>query len=169
MIFSSKWILIIFYSGLVIAQAFYCVKFCQEIWHLLHDFWHVTENEFMLMVLTLIDITMIANLIKMIITGSYQSFIERVDTRGVSNISSGLMKVKMGASLIGVSSIHLLQVFLNPNNSTTREIYSKCGIHALFLLSTIGLAIIYNLSVKTEISETQHEKTDSTYSSSNAH
>ena len=96
----------------------------------------------MLAILGLIDITMIANLIKMIISGSYQSFVEKMPNDHSEKMSSGMLKVKMGTSLIGVSSIHLLQAFINAAQISSREIIVKVGIHLVFLLSTVGLAYI---------------------------
>lgn len=141
-IFNSRWILVPFYLGLILAQVFYCVKFCEEIVHLFKHFHTMDESTVMLTILTLIDITMIANLLKMIIAGSYQTFVEKIDSDHSEKVSSGLLKVKMGSSLIGVSSIHLLQAFINTGANTDRELIAKCSIHLIFLVSTIGLAYI---------------------------
>lgn len=141
-LFESKWVLIIFYFGLVAAQCFYCIKFCQEIVHLSSHFWKLTESDLMLAVLGLIDLTMIANLIKMIISGSYHNFLEKTDDAGTEKVSSGLLKVKMGSSLVGISSIHLLQTFINSASLNDRDIIIKCSIHLIFLASTMGLAYI---------------------------
>ncbi len=144
-IFNSRWILVPFYLGLILAQILYCGKFCEEIWHLLHNFKDMSESTLMLAVLTLIDITMVANLLKMIIVGSYQTFVEKISDDHSEKVGSGLLKVKMGSSLIGVSSIHLLQAFINVGANTDRELIVKCGIHLIFLVSTIGLAHIDHL------------------------
>lgn len=145
-LFGSKWLLVIFYLGLILAQCFYCIKFCQEVYHLSFNFWKLSENELMLIILTLIDITMIANLIKMIITGSYQTFVQNLDDAGTEKVSSGLLKVKMGSSLVGVSSIHLLQTFIDSNSISDRDIFIKCAIHVIFLISTVGLAYISKIT-----------------------
>lgn len=148
-LFSSKWILTIFYFGLIVAQVLYSIKFAEEIYHLCHAFSTITENGLMLIVLSLIDITMIAGLIKMIITGSYQSYIEKVSDDGEKVSSSGL-KVKLGSSLVGVSSIHLLQSFINAEAYTDRDLIVKASFHLIFLLSTIGLAWVDYLHTKTK-------------------
>ncbi len=141
-IFNSRWLLVPFYLGLIIAQCFYCIKFGENVWDLCRDFHNLNETSLMLAILTLIDITMIANLIKMIITGSYQTFVEKIATDHSEKVSSGLLKVKMGSSLVGVSSIHLLQSFIDASSQSTRELIIKCSIHMIFLVSTIGLAYI---------------------------
>ena len=141
-IFQSRWLLVPFYLGLIIAQIFYCFKFTETVWELCKEFHHLDETKLMLMVLTLIDITMIANLIKMIIGGSYQTLVEKISVDHSEKIGSGMLKVKMGSSLVGVSSIHLLQTFINSHAEPTRDIIVKSGIHIIFLVSTIGLAYI---------------------------
>lgn len=139
-LYESRFLLVPFYLGLIVAQVIYCYKFTLSLWELCHSFRGMSETELMLAVLTLIDITMIANLIKMIISGSYQSFVEKMEKDHSEKISSGYLKVKMGTSLIGVSSIHLLQAFINSAQVSTREIVVKSAIHLIFLISTIGLA-----------------------------
>ena len=85
---------------------------------------------------------MIANLIKMIVAGSYQTFIEKLDNDHSEKVTSGALKIKMGSSLVGVSGINLLQTFINPSSISTRDIILKCAIHLIFLISAMGLAYI---------------------------
>ena len=141
-VFNSRWLLVPFYIGLIIAQGFYCIKFAETVWEMCKSFHGLDETKLMLMVLTLIDITMIANLIKMIIGGSYQTLVEKIKFDHSEKVGSGMLKVKMGSSLVGVSSIHLLQTFINSGVEPTRDIVVKCGIHIIFLVSTMGLAYI---------------------------
>lgn len=131
-----------FYLGLIVAQAIYCFKFMESLWELCLHFQGMEETKLMLAVLGLIDIVMIANLIKMIISGSYQSFVEKIENDHMEKVSSGYLKVKMGGSLVGVSSIHLLQAFINSAQVSTREVVIKASIHIIFLISTVGLALI---------------------------
>jgi len=152
-IFGSRWILVPFFLGLIIAQLFYCFKFVETVWELCKSFHGLDETKLMLMVLTLIDITMIANLIKMIIGGSYQTLVEKIAFDHSEKVGSGMLKVKMGSSLVGVSSIHLLQTFINSQSESFREIVVKCSIHLIFLVSTIGLAYIDYLHHLTKCDE----------------
>jgi len=50
-----------------------------------------------------VDIVMIANLVKMIITGSYHSFIDKTHNEEIEKVSSGMLKVKMSTSILGVT------------------------------------------------------------------
>ena len=154
-IISSKWILVPFLFGLIFAQVCYCIKFVENIVSLGYHFLHYDENQMMLAVLSLVDIVMIANLVRIIITGSFHAFVEKLKNDSSENISSGYLKVKIGMSLVGVSSIHLLQAFINSGAMINREIIVKCSIHLVFLVSTIGLSFVDYLHQKSKLFEAQ--------------
>ena len=122
LIFGSRWLLIPFYLGLIVVMTIYTFVYVKEIVHLVSEVDHITKENVMLMILELVDIVMIANLVKMIITGSYNSFVDKSHGFTGENISSGMLKVKMSTSLIGVSSIHLLQTFINASAVTWDEL-----------------------------------------------
>lgn len=159
-IFSARWLLIPFYLGLMFALVCYLYIFLREETALIFEVGHLTINDALLKVLELLDIVMIANLIKMIITGSYNSFVSKTHGVETENIGSGMLKVKMGTSLIGVSSIHLLQVFINSSHIPMEELYKKLMIHGAFLLGGYVLAKIDYLHVKAESFE-PHESSKS--------
>ena len=75
------------------------------------------SNTIMMTALELVDITMIANLIKMIITGSYTSFVNKFHKAPGEKVSSGMLKVKMSTSLVGSHSNSLI------TNISIREFY----------------------------------------------
>lgn len=149
-IFSSKWLLVPFYFGLFAAMLVYLFVYMKEIALLISDTPILTKNTVLVGVLELVDIVMVANLVKMIITGSYNSFVDK--THGVEGetISSSMLKVKMGMSLVGVSSIHLLQSFINSENVSWDDLYKQMTIHVAFLIGALILSIIDYLHCKTE-------------------
>ena len=76
-LFGSKWLLVPFYIGLILAQLVYLYWFSGSVLHMLSTAGDITKEEGMLIILELVDIVMVANLIKMIISGSYTSFITK--------------------------------------------------------------------------------------------
>ena len=156
-IYQSRWLLLPFYIGLVMAQGMYCYQFCIALWELAHHFTHLKDTEIMLVVLGLIDMTLIANLIKMIISGSYQSYVDKIQADDhLEKVSSGALKIKIGGVLVGVSLIHLLQAFINASQVSTREIVVKVVIHLVFVLSTFAMAYIEYLYCKSKSFESKH-------------
>lgn len=159
-LFGSKWILLPFYFGLIVAQVVYLFWFTENVWHMLSTATSVSKEDGMLIVLELVDIVMIANLIKMIISGSYTSFISKDHSETSDKSSSGLLKVKMSTSLVGVSSIHLLQSFINSERVSWDVITKQMWIHGMFLAGALVLMVIEYLHVKSEAIEEASHKTN---------
>lgn len=169
LIFASRWLQLPLYLGLIIAQGVYVVHFLVELLHLVEaafgsqtalqalvssigykpDVPITTLNEtvIMLVVLALIDVVMISNLLIMVIVGGYETFVSRMDLDGhrdqpewLSHVNASVLKVKLGLSIIGISSIHLLKTFINADNYTDRVLIAQTTIHIAFLLSAMAIA-----------------------------
>lgn len=162
LLYQNKWILLVFYFGLVIGLGLYAIKFLIVLFDIVIHFWSDTENDMLIGMLTLVDLAMIANLIKMVITGSYQSFVDKVP-ENTEKVSSGLLKVKMSTSLIGVTAIHLLKDFVESSNVAHKDIqywYNlsvKVGIHVIFIISSWVLAKIDLMHSDSELIEEKSE------------
>ena len=147
LIFASRWLQAPLYAGLIVGGVLYAYKFLIELIHLCATINEITETALMLGVLTLVDITMVANLIIMVIIGGYTTFVSRMDIdkhedkpEWLQKIDAGTLKIKLSGSLVGVSGIHLLQVFINIKNHEPEQIMWMVIIHVVFLLSSIMLA-----------------------------
>lgn len=110
-IFLSRWLQAPLYLGLIAAQGVYVWRFMQELWHLVTDVGHLTENEVMLLVLGLVDVVMIANLLIMVIIGGYETFVSKIQLRGhpdqpewLSHVNANVLKVKLAMAIVGISS-----------------------------------------------------------------
>ena len=119
LIFSSRWLQLPLYLGLILAQGVYVVLFLKELWHLVHDALALSEQAIMLMVLGLIDVVMISNLLIMVIVGGYETFVSRMrleehpdQPEWLSHVNASVLKVKLAMAIIGISSIHLLKSFI---------------------------------------------------------
>lgn len=157
-IFSSKWFLIPFYVGLFPVMGIYLFVYIKDIIHIILDVGILSKNEALLGALEAVDIVMVANLIKMIITGSYNSFVSKSHAFDGEKASSSLLKVKMATSIVGVSSIHLLQTFINAEASNWDTIWKQSAIHGAFLIGALMLSFIDYLHLKSETFE--HEEND---------
>ncbi len=119
LIFSSRWLQLPLYLGLIVAQGVYVVLFLTELWHLILGATSLGEQEMMLIVLGLIDVVMISNLLMMVIVGGYETFVSRLRLEGhpdqpewLSHVNASVLKVKLAMAIIGISSIHLLKTFI---------------------------------------------------------
>lgn len=154
-LFESRWLLLLFYYGLIIGLAIYGFVFLKTTAHIIIEAPLMNKEMAMLSILELVDMAMVANLVKMIITGSYNSFISKNHGYKNENITSGMLKIKMSTSLVGVSSIHLLQSFLM--EQAPENLKNQIIIHCVFLIGSLMLAVIEYLHEKGEsISKTNN-------------
>ena len=119
LIFSSRWLQLPLYLGLIVAQGVYVILFVKELWHLILGATSLNEQDIMLIVLGLIDVVMISNLLMMVIVGGYETFVSRLKLEGhpdqpewLSHVNASVLKVKLAMAIIGISSIHLLKTFI---------------------------------------------------------
>jgi uncharacterized protein (TIGR00645 family) len=163
LIFSSRWLQLPLYLGLIVAQGVYVVLFIKELWHLIAGATSLTEQQMMLIVLGLIDVVMISNLLMMVIVGGYETFVSRLRLHNhpdqpewLSHVNASVLKVKLAMAIIGISSVHLLKTFIAAGSiglpqaavhgaATSAPITSEAVmwqtiIHAVFILSALGIA-----------------------------
>ena len=110
LIFSSRWLQLPLYLGLIVAQGVYVVLFLKELWHLVEGAIKYTEQEMMLIVLGLIDVVMISNLLIMVIVGGYETFVSRLELERhpdqpewLSHVNASVLKIKLAMAIIGIS------------------------------------------------------------------
>jgi uncharacterized protein (TIGR00645 family) len=146
-VFASRWFQAPMYLGLIIAGCLYSYKFTLELFHLVESVNTISEEVLMLGVLTLVDITMVANLLIMVIIGGYATFVSRLDLKEhpdrpdwLEKIDAGTLKVKLATALVGISGIHLLKSFINIKEVSGDKVMWQVIIHFVFLLSAIMLA-----------------------------
>ncbi|HUR28354.1 MAG TPA: TIGR00645 family protein, partial [Planctomycetota bacterium] len=158
-IFASRWVQAPLYAGLVVAMVVYAVVFCAELVHVcasIRNFDEHLEETVMMGVLTLVDITMVANLVVMVVIGGYATFVSRLDLQNhadrpdwLEKINAGTMKIKLTGSLVGISAIHLLKSFIEiGTHKADGEIAAldehtirwQVIIHVVFLSSGLLLA-----------------------------
>lgn len=155
-IFSSRWLQLPLYLGLIVAQCVYVFLFIKELYHLIMHAAEFSEQQIMLVVLGLIDVVMISNLLVMVIVGGYETFVSKLGLQGhpdqpewLSHVNAGVLKVKLAMAIIGISSIHLLRTFIEASrigmegsNITAEAVMWQTIIHAAFVLSAIGIAYV---------------------------
>ncbi|WP_442804826.1 TIGR00645 family protein, partial [Streptomyces luteogriseus] len=148
-LFATRWLQAPLYFGLVAAQGVYVYKFFKELWTLILMCvsGHATETYVMLAVLKLVDVVMIANLLIMVIVGGYETFVSRIDLQGhrdqpewLSHVNSNVLKVKLATAIVGISSVHLLQMFVDVHHTSHHALLWGTVIHMAFIASAAILA-----------------------------
>ena len=177
LIFSSRWLQLPLYLGLIVAQTVYVFHFWVELIHLVQaafgsmhaldiilvstglakvagDAGRLTETTIMLVVLGLIDVVMISNLLIMVIVGGYETFVSRLgldkhpdQPDWLSHVNAAVLKVKLATAIIGISSIHLLGTFIKADYVSEKQILWQVVIHLAFVASAVAIAFVDRLMV----------------------
>lgn len=142
LIFFSRWLQAPLYFGLIVAQLVYVYKFGIELLHLAGSLPTLKESEVLLIVLGLVDAVMVANLLFMVTVGGYETFVSRLylethpdQPEWLHHVDAGVLKIKLGAALITISSVHLLKTFIDAANTPMQSVITQVVIHCVFLVS----------------------------------
>ena len=153
-ILASRWLLVIFYLGLALALALYAATFGYKLWDFASHLFSLEESDSILKMLSLIDAALIARLVVMVIISGYENFVSRFDesrdVHWLGDIDIGSLKVKVASTIVAISSIHLLQVFLYVEQYTSDKLMWYTLIHLAFVLSALFLAFIARVAAFTK-------------------
>lgn len=148
MLYASRWILAPIYLGLSLALVLLALKFFQELAHYFPLVFGASEADLVLVVLSLIDMALVGGLLVMVMFSGYENFVSRIDIDSgaeklawLGKLDAGSLKQKVAASIVAISSIHLLRVFLNVEKIEDNDkIMWYVLIHLTFVVSAIGMA-----------------------------
>lgn len=146
-ILASRWLLVVFYLGLTVALGLYCISFVKKLWEYFTHVLDITETESILKILSLIDASLVASLVVMVIISGYENFVSKFDNAEgelswLGKIDANSLKIKVASTIVAISSIHLLQIFLNAEQYTSEKLMWLTIIHMAFVLSALLLAYI---------------------------
>lgn len=147
-IFRSRWLLAPFYLGLVLALVVLLVRFWIEVIHLVSTMSSGEEGKpTILGILNLIDLSLLANLILIVIFSGYESFVSHIESNvgerpaWMGKIDFSGLKVKLMGSLAAISGIYLLEALLNLHAQSSTNLIWKLAIHFTFVLSGVLFAL----------------------------
>lgn len=146
-ILASRWILTIFYMVLAASLAVYAVAFLKKFIHITWTVTQMEDGEVILAMLSLIDASLVASLIVMVMISGYENFVSRFDDANtelswLGKLDSGSLKIKIASAIVAISSIHLLQVFLNVNTYANDKIMWTLLLHLTFIVSAVSLGAL---------------------------
>ena len=148
LLFACRWLLAPLYLGLALGLIALGLKFFQEAFHLLWHIWTATESDLVLTVLALIDISLVGSLIVMVMFSGYENFVSRIEAAGTDSLDwlgkldAGTLKLKVAASIVAISSIHLLRVFMNAQQIDNQKIMWYVVLHLTFVISAVLLGVL---------------------------
>ena len=148
-LFSSRWLMAPFYVGLIVSLAVLFLKFLRMLWEFMLHAPGAKSTETILDVLSLIDVTLVCNLILIVVFSGYENFVSRIDTSGnpswpvwITKIDFAGLKQKLLASIVAISAIHVLEAFLNIDTSfDATKMTWLVAVHLVFVISALILAL----------------------------
>lgn len=152
-LFASRWLLVPFYVGLVLSVLILLKKFLSELLLMFFNINTLEGSEVIVSILTLVDIALVANLMFIIIFSGYESFVSKInlddneDKPGwMGKVSFSALKIKVIGSIVAISAIELLKVYVDINAYEQHEIIWKVLIHLTFVVSGVLFAVMDRLS-----------------------
>jgi uncharacterized protein (TIGR00645 family) len=153
--YASRWLLAPIYIGLSLALVLLAGKFFQHVLHVFPLLFSSSEADLVLAVLSLIDLALVGGLLIMVMFSGYENFISQLDLEDhkeklawLGKLDSGSLKQKVAASIVAISSIHLLQKFMNVEKVDNDKLQWFVIIHLTFVLSAIGMAVVDKMNAK---------------------
>ena len=152
-IMGARWLLVIFYLGLGAALVVYAASFIYKFVKVASGVFAYEEGEMILAMLGLIDAALVASLLVMVMISSYENYVSRLDNAGtelswLGKLDSGSLKIKVASSIVAISSISLLKSFMNIDKISDRDLIWMVGIHALFVVSGLILAMTDKIAAR---------------------
>lgn len=145
-LYASRWLLAPIYLGLSLALLAIGIKFFQEIFHILPAILETSEADLVLVILSLVDIALVGGLLVMVMLSGYENFVSQIDIsegteklEWLGKLDAGSLKQKVAASIVAISSIHLLKAFMNAPNIPNDKLMWYVIIHMTFVLSAMGM------------------------------
>ena len=163
-LFRARWLLMPLYVGLVGVLILLAIRFVQEFVTIISLFVDKTNQEFILEILALLDLTLLANLILIVIFAGYENFVSRIDAAADSNdrphwmgtIDFSGLKIKLIGSLVAISVIELLKDFIELSGEAEvgEGTIWRIAIHLTFVASGVLFALMDWIADKREFNGT---------------
>lgn len=151
--FKARWLLAPFYFGLVLALGLLLVKFVKEFIGFVPTVFFGQPQDVMLGVLALIDIVMVGNLLLIIVFAGYENFVSKIGVEDhedrptwMGHVGFSDLKMKLIGSIVAISGIELLKVFMHTSAYTSEELAWKVGLHMTFVISGVLFALMDRLA-----------------------
>ena len=151
--YASRWLLAPIYFGLSLGLLALAIKFFQEAFHVLPNVLDMAEADLILVLLSMIDMALVGGLLVMVMISGYENFVSQLDIdEGVEKLSwlgkmdSTSLKMKVAASIVAISSIHLLRVFMDARNIEPQYLMWYVIIHMTFVISAFAMGYLDKLT-----------------------
>ena len=167
-LFNSRWLMAPFYLGLCVSLLVLLGIFMREIVEVIPHALSMTETDILLWLLSLIDLSLAANLLLMVVLAGYENFVSKMEVahhvdrpEWMGKIDFSGMKLKLVASIVAISAIYLLRAFMSIEQYSNEKLAWLVVIHLVFVISGVLLALMDLIGEKSHaIGHAHHEGPD---------
>ncbi|MBI2791342.1 MAG: TIGR00645 family protein [Gammaproteobacteria bacterium] len=156
-LFASRWLMAPMYIALVGALIILLIGFMRELYHFASHAMILEQTDIVLGILSLIDLSLAGNLLLIVIFSGYENFVSKIDTEDHEDqpewkgtVDFNTLKLKLIASIVAISGIHLLKVFMDVNKASEQQIKWMVIIHLVFVISGVLLASMDRIAASTK-------------------
>lgn len=153
LMYASRWLLAPIYFGLSLAVLALTIKFFQELYHMIIHLLQTSDVDLILVLLSLVDMALVGGLLVMVMLSGYENFVSRLDIHENSEkldwlgkMDAGSLKMKVAASIVAISSIHLLKIFMSSKSYSSEQLMWYVIIHLTFVLSAFAMGYLDKLT-----------------------
>ena len=154
-LFASRWLLAPIYLGLSLSLVVMVIKFFAELSHSLMNVIGASEAEVVLSLLGLVDLALVAGLVVMVMLSGYENFVSKMDLTAedeklgwLGKLDAGTLKLKVAASIVAISSIHLLRAFMDAESIGNDKLFWYVVIHLTFVVSAVLLGVLDRMTMR---------------------
>jgi uncharacterized protein (TIGR00645 family) len=151
--YAARWLGAPIYLGLSFALLALAIKFFQELVHTFPNILELAEADLVLVVLSLVDMSLVGGLVVMVMLSGYENFVSQLDISDdaeklswLGKMDSSSLKNKVAASIVAISSIHLLRLFMNSHNVPIEKLEWSVYIHLTFVVSAFAMGYLDKLT-----------------------
>lgn len=175
LLFNSRWLLAPIYLGLVLMLVFLVVVFGKELVAEVPAVLTADANSMVekgiLLVLSLIDLSLTANLVLIVTFSGYENFVSKINTGNnedrpswMGKLDFSALKIRVIASIVAISAIALLKAFMELGEADAQHPYDYTRLawlivlHLTFIVLGVLLAFMDLLTAQAEAVEREHDE-----------
>lgn len=157
LLYASRWVLSPMYILLIVVLILILIKFVGDVTRFISIMGTLTDNEWIVQVLELLDLTLVANLVLIVAFSGYENFISKIDVADshidrpswMGRLDFSGLKLKIIGSVVAISLIELLQDFLNTTSNIDPNVeFWRIALHLTFVATGLVFAGMEILSEK---------------------
>jgi uncharacterized protein (TIGR00645 family) len=150
-LFAARWLIVPIYLAMIVLLGMLVVFFLLDLSHIFPKLMTMSEDEMIVLALSLIDLSLSANLVLLVILSGYENFVSRIPAvenssrpEWLSKIDFAGLKLKLLGSITVIAAVHLLGSFMETDDHDI----PRLGWQILIVVTFAVLGLIFAITDK---------------------